>query len=398
MRNKVKHVDLTEEQQTLVKRLSHWYKHSDRQWFSYTGAAGTGKTTVIRAFIEELGIERYISCAFVGKAVTVLSRQGLPASTIHSLIYHVMWVPVVDNRGQPVLNDEGKPKLKVEFSLKTHLDGDLQLIIVDEATMVNDDLAEDILSFGIKTVFIGDNNQLPPVFGVSSIMLNPDFWLTKIMRQAEDNPIIYLSQRVLNRQPLIYGEYGESRVLPSLVLNKNYKDYDVIIAGRNKDRDDINTHIRRNILGRKDDMPVLGDKLICRQNDWTRSVEGNIFLTTGMTGVVCDVNRSLGGARYLSIDFLPDISDEPFYNLQLDSRYIQMGYEDRKLYGFSRYEKFEYGYAVTCHSVQGSQYDRCLFLNQWFHDADLTKKIQYTAITRAVYSIDIASSLILKAD
>ena len=393
MLKRAPHIDLTEEQTNLVKKLTEWYKHSSRQWFSYSGAAGTGKTTVIRAFIEELGLQRYIACAFVGKAVTVLSRQGLPASTIHSLIYHVSWIPVMDEKGLPVLNKDGNPKMKVVFSLKNELPGDLQLIIVDEATMVNDDLAEDILSFGIKTVFIGDNNQLPPVFGVSSVMLNPDFWLTKIMRQAENNPIIYLSQRVLKDLPLQYGIYGKSRVVPSVTLDETYTRYDAIIAGKNKVRDDINEYIRYNIKGVTSRLPVIGDKLICRQNDWDRSIEGNIYLTTGMTGIVTDIHRSLGGNKYMSIDFLPEISDEEFFNLLLDTQYIRMNYEDRRNYGFSRYEKFEYGYCVTCHACQGSQFDNVLFINQWFHDADLTKKIQYTAITRAIESIDIASSV-----
>lgn len=393
MLKRAPHIDLTEEQTNLVKKLTDWYKNSSRQWFSYSGAAGTGKTTVIRAFIEELGLQRYIACAFVGKAVTVLSRQGLPASTIHSLIYHVSWIPVMDEKGLPVLNKDGNPKMKVVFSLKNELPGDLQLIIVDEATMVNDDLAEDILSFGIKTVFIGDNNQLPPVFGVSSVMLNPDFWLTKIMRQAENNPIIYLSQRVLKDLPLQYGIYGKSRVVPSVTLDETYTRYDAIIAGKNKVRDDINEYIRYNIKGVTSRLPVIGDKLICRQNDWDRSIEGNIYLTTGMTGIVTDIHRSLGGNKYMSIDFLPEISDEEFFNLLLDTQYIRMNYEDRRNYGFSRYEKFEYGYCVTCHACQGSQFDNVLFINQWFHDADLTKKIQYTAITRAIESIDIASSV-----
>lgn len=387
------HVELTEEQTTLVKRLKDWYTKGTRQWFSYTGAAGTGKTTVIKAFIEELGIERYIACAFVGKAVTVLSRHGLPASTIHSMIYNVMWVPVLDAQGNPVLKDDGRPKMRVEFALKPSIKGDPQLIIVDEATMVNDDLAEDILSFGIPTVFIGDNNQLPPVFGVSSVMLNPDFWLTKIMRQAEGDPIIYLSQKVLNREYIRYGQYGKSSVRPYINLGANYTDYDAIITATNRARDDINNHIRHNVLKIKSELPVIGDKLICRQNDWDRSIEGNIFLTTGMTGVVTDINRSLASHRYMSINFQPDISDEEFFNLMLDSSYIRKSYDERKEYGFSTYEKFEYGYAVTCHAMQGSSAPRVLYYDQWFHDAELTKKIRYTAITRAEESLDMVSEV-----
>lgn len=389
-----RHIELTNEQTRLVDELKRWYRNSSRQWYSYTGPAGTGKTTVVRKAIEELGIERYVTCAFVGKAVTVLARQGLPASTIHSLIYNVEWVPVVDDKGSPVLNQDGNPKMRVEFSLKPSLKDDPQLIIVDEATMVNDDLAEDILSFGIKTVFIGDNNQLPPVFGISSVMSNPDFFLTKIMRQAEDSPIIYLSQRVLNHQPLIVGNYGDSHVLQTLYLGENYEDYDAIIAAKNQMRDAINNHIRHNVLGIRSDLPVIGDKLICRQNDWDRSVDGNIYLTTGMSGTVLDFFNDRSSSRYMTIDFQPDITDSVFYGIQVDTRYIKMGYEDRKLYGISRYEKFEYGYAITCHASQGSQYNRVLFLNQWFHDADLTRKIQYTAITRAIFAIDIAYEIV----
>ena len=176
-------------------------------------------------------------------------------------------------------------------------------------------------------------------------------------------------------------------------MDETYTRYDAIIAGKNKVRDDINEYIRYNIKGVTSRLPVIGDKLICRQNDWDRSIEGNIYLTTGMTGIVTDIHRSLGGNKYMSIDFLPEISDEEFFNLLLDTQYIRMNYEDRRNYGFSRYEKFEYGYCVTCHACQGSQFDNVLFINQWFHDADLTKKIQYTAITRAIESIDIASDV-----
>jgi exodeoxyribonuclease-5 len=393
MKAKRQKVELTDEQNTLVQRLCQWYRKGTRQWYSYTGAAGTGKTTVIQAFIEELGLERYIACAYVGKAVTVLSRHGLPASTIHSMIYNVMWVPVYDNTGQPVIREDGRPKMTVEFSLKSSIKGDPQLIIVDEATMVNDDLADDILSFGIKTVFIGDNNQLPPVFGTSSVMLNPDFSLTKIMRQSEDDPIVMLSQRILKREFIHYGQYGKSSVRPYIELGSNYARYDIIITALNRIRDQVNDHIRHNVLQVGSALPVVGDKLICRQNDWDRSIEGNIFLTTGMTGYVTDVNRSLTNGKFMSINFQPEISEEEFYNLSLDTAYIKKGYDERKEHGFSAYEKFEYGYCVSVHQCQGSEFDKVLFIDSWFHDADLTRRMRYTAITRAKDCLDMVSEV-----
>lgn len=388
-------MELTEEQKRLVQSLSSWYKSSDRQFYSYTGAAGTGKTTVIKAFIEALGLQRYIACAYVGKAVTVLSRHGLPASTIHSLIYNVDWVPVKDADGKTVFHENGQPKMKVEFSLKPELQGDPELVIVDEATMVNDDLCEDILSFGKKTVFIGDNNQLPPVFGVSSVMLNPNFALTKIMRQAENDPIVYLSQRVLHNEPLIVGTYGNSHVYRSLVLGRNWTDYDAIITPLNRIRDHINDHIRHNILGIQSTIPVIGDKIMCRQNDWKRCIEGNIFLTNGMIGEVTDIYRAETKGKSISIDFKPEISNEEFYNLPIDISYITKSYDERKTYGISSAEKFEYAYAVTCHSYQGSEADRVLYIDRFVHDADMTRRLRYTGITRARYKIDIASDIIL---
>ena len=375
-------IELTAEQKCLVNNLKEWYLHSNRQVYSYTGAAGTGKTTVIKAFIDELSIERYRTCAYVGKAVNVLARQGLPATTIHSMIFNICWVPKKVN-GHVVLNDKGKPKMVLEFILKPKIEGDPQLLVVDEATMVNDELSEKILSFGIPTIFIGDMNQLPPVFGVSSIMQNPNFCLTRIMRQKEGNPIIYLSQEILKGHELIPGTYGNSRVLYNYKLNSESLKYDAVITGRNKTRDFANNFLRKEILNLPDNIQI-GDKVICKQNDWNRSIQGNLYLTTGMTGKITDINKSSWNDKFVLIDFQPDFTpDDEFTDLMLDTKYIRLSTEERSKYGYSEYEKFEFGYALSVHAVQGSTYDSILYLDQWFHDPELVKKLRYTAITRA---------------
>ena len=389
---KLQHIDLTSEQHELVERLKSWFRSGVKQTFSYTGAAGTGKTTVVRHFIEEAGIERYMTCAYVGKAVTVLSKQGLPATTIHSMIYNVVFQDVLDDYGKPVMIN-GRPKKTLTFVLKNRIEHDPQLLIVDEATMVNDQLCADILSFGIPTIFIGDCNQLPPVFGISSVMLMPDFALHKIMRQAEDDPIVHISQAILKNEPIYYGAYGATQVVRTLELGYNWKDYDVILSPVNRTRDLINDHIRTNIRGFRGTDPVIGDKLICRQNDWSRSVDGNIYLTTGMSGTVTDINRSLGKGKTLSINFQPDISDDEFFNLDLDLEYIRSSYDLRKDYGISSYEKFEYGYCITVHQSQGSGWDNVCFIDHYFHDIDYLRKVRYTAVTRAIHSLTMAEEV-----
>ncbi len=161
---------LTDEQQSLIPKLKNWYNNfhtSGKKWFSLSGAAGTGKTTVIRYFIEDMGFKLtdIICAAYVGKAVTVLAAHGLPARTIHSLIYNMVWKNVYDGHGDIVLDQNGMPKLGRAFELKERLDWEYKLIVIDEASMVNDDLRDDILSFGVPVIFIGDMHQLPPIFG-----------------------------------------------------------------------------------------------------------------------------------------------------------------------------------------------------------------------------------------
>ena len=181
--------------------------------------------------------------------------------------------------------------------------------------------------------------------------------------------------------------------MPYLYLGENYRDYGMILTPKNRVRDDINRHIREHVLGYSSPTPVIGDRLVCRQNDWNRLVDGNLALTTGMVGTVVDIDRSDCGPGYMTIDFHPDIAHGDFLGLRLDARYIQMDYEDRKLYGISSYEKFEYGYATTVHQAQGSQAESVLFNDQWFYDAELTKRVRYTGITRASEKVDIVSEI-----
>lgn len=383
--------ELNPSQMELVKRIKSYIRNQDKPFYYYSGRAGTGKTTVIRKVLDDLDLQQgeYICCAYIGKAVMVLLRKGYTACTLHSLMYET----IIDTTIDTVINENGdevkKKKSTFRFKLKKELPENLKLIIVDESKMVPDKMIMELLSFGKPIIFMGDINQLPPVMGSSTILSKPDYELNDIMRQAEDDPIVILANRILDNKPIQYGEYGLSKVVRTVPFDKTLlTDYDVIICGRNKTRDYYNQHIRSDILRMRPDRIYVGEKLICRQNNWDESI-GGIYLTNGTVGFVEDIHYDTMTKWSLDIDFRPDFMDECFEELSLDRRYFYLPYDERQNYGISRYNKFEFGYALTTHLVQGSEFPDVLYIDEWMHDEDLTRALRYTAVTRAERSITI---------
>lgn len=388
-------IELTSGQAELLERATKWYRdywsgnrtgYEHPQWFAYSGASGCGKTTVAKVIIDHLNLGKtgYIGCAYTGKAVLQMQKNRLNAKTIHSLIYNI--IPVI--KRDPVTK---KRYMSFEFELKKKLDNDYQLIIVDEAPMVNDEIIGQLMSFNIPILFMGDMNQLPPVFGSSSIMLNPDYTLTQIMRQKENDPIVQLSQMILKGIPLIEGEYGKSKVLRSLPADERLlTDYDQILCTTNRLRTDVNSWIRSNLLGRPTLEPSINDKIICRQNNWLCDVDG-YYLVNGLSGYITDISRDMLHRGYYLINFHPDFFPEglDFLQLKMDSKYIKASLEDQKRMPRIQNEKFEYAYAITVHLSQGSEYPSVLFLDTFFQSAELTRRAEYTAITRAQEAVTI---------
>jgi len=381
---------LTPGQEELRYKLKKWYNQGSsrsKPWFSYSGAAGTGKTTVIKVLVDDLGLQpyEYACAAYTGKAALQLIRNELPGQTIHSLIYHIWTEPV------KIKNEVGitRTVMKLRTTLKEALDPRIKLIFIDEATMVNDQMRDELLSFKIPIVFIGDMNQLPPIFGVSSVMLFPDHILTQIMRQREGDPIVQLSQMVLHDIPLRYGTYGKSQIVEEIPINRGLiEDFDQILCVKNQTREEFNQIIRTDILGRRDREPVIGDKIVCRQNNREIQLQG-IFLTNGLIGHIKDIDRSKVHRGYYIIDFQPDFMSISFDGIKMDRKYILLNWDEQKVFGMCKNEKFEYAYAITVHISQGSQFNRVLYIDERAFDADTRKKLQYTAITRAVESITI---------
>lgn len=406
------------QQDKALVRVSRWLeKPGDKQLFRLFGYAGTGKTTLAKHLAEGVsGDVRF--AAFTGKAASVLKANGaLNAQTLHSLIYvpkerskerynelkdameEVQQMIHEDRleagndpsfepsqelldrmeRLQGELKAEEKNSKRPAFSL--NLESPLReaaLLVVDECSMVDEEMAMDIMSFGKPVLVLGDPAQLPPVKGTGYFTdAEPDVMLTEIHRQARDNPIIALATRVRNGERLQLGSYGESSVInratPELALAA-----DQILVGRNRTRLSTN-HRMRDLLGKSGaPFPLDGEKLLCLRNDKEHGLlNGTLHVNVGDA-------EEIGG--YVNLRIRPEDQPDaeplliPSHPEHFNGDPEQIGYWDRL-----NAQEFTFGYALTVHKSQGSQWGNVLIINEAeaFRDRDTSRKWLYTAITRA---------------
>ena len=356
----------------------------------------THNTTSIRYILQQLGLDPLhdvLFVAFTGKAATQLARNGLPAITCHSAFYEYKKEIERDENNKIVLTPNGKPKLKGVFKKKDHIKKRYKAICIDEATMINEQMKEDIMSFGLPIFALGDMNQLPPVFGKPVFLVEPDVTLRKLMRQAEDSPIVYIAHRILDGYDLRPGIYGNSAILRKKDLNQfQLKNADVVLTVTNSLKQQINTLFREEYLNYKRlDLPYVGEKVICKKNDWSKSIGENLFLTNGTTGFIEYVDRESYNGRSIEIDFRPDFTPKTFRNLPLDYNNLMNleKSETQKSLSFGL-NLFEFAYAITVYASQGSQWENVTALAELYGSDDFQKKVLYTMVTRASKSITLA--------
>lgn len=372
------------------KKLKKWWK-SSRQVFKLVGYGGTGKTTIAHTLISELGLDIYeevLFVTYVGKATLPLRRQGLPAKTIHSTCYTRVECIEKDENGKAIILPNGRYKKKGKFVLRDYINSNIKLIVVDEAGLIPKNMSDDLKSFGIKIIAIGDDGQLPPIFGKSEFLENPDHILTEVMRQKKGDPILFLADLARRGEEIPIGKYGDRCFVvdESLLLHKQiYTKPNIVLCGRNKTRQNINDIVRYEIMKCKDSYPVIGDKLMCRKNNWDIEID-DIALINGLSGFVTNVDDESFNGKSLNIDFMPDCLDgQTFDDIEVDYRLLSepIGKSTAKtMYPYGNV--FEYGYAATTHLAQGSQFGYVMMINEQMGNTEFQKRFLYTGITRAV--------------
>ena len=382
---------LNKQQSKAVKLAKDWYKNqtSYKQNFEISGPPGTGKSTIVSVLVEELGLvkEEVIFCAFIGKAAQNLAMKGNNAKTIHSVIYDIEQVPKLNADGSILLVND-KPVMTRRFVKKNTLDENVKLIVLDEGGSVNEELGYDLMSFGIPIIVLGDIDQLPPVFGKCPFLIKPDIILTEFMRQDGDSEIVWMFKKALKGEKIPFGRHGDSYVIrPNEVTPEMLKAMDMIITGKNKTRDMINETYRKHILGATKDNPILmGEKIVCRKNNWDLKTDVNgmdIYLINGLVGYVDDINMSSLAKSVMEIDFRPDFADfDLFSNISLDLEYLMTPCgEEYK--GFSYSNLFQYAYSISAHLSQGSQYGKVMYYKDGYSKMPFQLSKDYVGLSRA---------------
>lgn len=393
--------ELTADQLTAEKLIKDWFFHSEKQFFVLAGYAGTGKTTLLKHTVTEvLNLVPDESAAFVtptGKAATVLIRSGIPACTLHKLIYQSLTEEQeVDVNGKKITVE------KLFFKRRDSIEKRIKLIVLDEASMVSDETLYDLSGFGIKLLICGDNAQLPPVEGLNGFLKTPDFTLKTIVRQQQGNPIIELAALAREGKYIPYGNYGGCVTVTSKRLfngDKRIKALfkaDQIICGINKTRVQLNEEIRK-LLGRGP-FPESGEKLICTQNNWETYIDAEMRfnLVNGIIGEIYSpfyLNGQSIGFTMFKPDFLEDFCPEA---LPFDTGIFEDGYyrykrgdyfekfdENGEAAGAFTLNRFEYGYCISCHKAQGSEFDNVIVFDESYAFKEDKNRWLYTAITRA---------------
>lgn len=392
------------DQETAMKRIGDWLKNGGKR-FSLGGYAGTGKTTLAKHIAENVDGE-VAFCAFTGKAANVLRSKGCPgATTIHKLIYD----PKGDSEGAAIANlqdalmlETQKPdkdekrvaELQVELS-KLKKDNDAmfsrkeasdistaKLVIVDESSMVDRRIGNDLEFFGVPVLYLGDPGQLQPVKGKAHLVDGDyDYVLEQIHRQAEGSPIIQLASQIRQGKSFKFGSYGDNDEV--LIAKKSEWDIDrvdgadQIITGTNASRARLNRVMRKH-RDFKYVLPSVGDKLICRQNDHDAGyLNGAVGVARG------DADLKASGLMFLDIEyegsFRPRVICDPgMFEENYPAGRIHTGRG-------AGVQRFDYGYCITGHKSQGSQWNHVVIADDKMRafDKEARRRWMYTVFTRA---------------
>lgn len=385
-------MELTIKQELGLKEILNRYKNKEK-YVVISGFAGSGKSTLVKFAIAALDIapKKVAYATYTGKAAEVLRKKGNEgACTLHRLLYNHI------------------PKSNGGFIRVPKKTLEVEVVVVDEVSMVPKTMIDMLLRHNIYVIFLGDPFQLPQIDKneANDLLDHPHVFLDEIMRQAAESEIIQLSMKIRNRDKIDFMNGKEVIVMPRKQLTTGCLTWaDQILVATNATRHSINNQMRQ-ILG-YEGLPQDGERMICLKNYWDDLNDDGDSLVNGTTGIIRNpfenfrmipryIKTSNPTIPIIQGEFYADGSDTPFSSIEMDKKMIMEGepfldwktsYQLGKLaykMGDIRPREFAFAYAITCHKAQGSEWDKVLTIEENFpFDRIEHARWLYTAVTRA---------------
>lgn len=386
---------LTAKQEEGLRAVLQRY-HNRKKYAVISGFAGTGKSTLVRFIIEALDIDesRVAYATFTGKAAEVLKSKGNKnAMTLHKLLY--------DSFPRKDGGFIRKPKEYLEY----------QIVVVDEISMAPKSMLELLFSHRVFCICLGDPFQLPVIDKdeAHDLLDHPHVFLDQIMRQAAESEIIQLTMKIRNFEAISCQQGNEVIVIPRKSLVTGHLMWaDQILCGTNSTRIKVNQQMRQ--LFGYSGLPQDGEKVVCLRNQWDDySTDGEAVLVNGMTGYLHNPKPVEYHVPFNKVKNLKqrDIhvircqiesdSHNVFEEVDMDRELIMTGeslLDWRDKYALNRFKnasqgeditprEFAFGYCITCHKSQGSEWDKVTVLEETFPYSKLEHaRWLYTACTR----------------
>jgi exodeoxyribonuclease-5 len=364
---------------------------ADEKYTCISGYAGSGKSTLVKFIVSALQIpeDDIVYACFTGKACNVLQQKGNKnVSTLHRLLY------------------EFRPRSNGTFYRIPKTELEYRIVIVDEVSMASKELMDQLFRHNVYVICLGDPFQLPPINPNDDhhLLDHPHVFLDEIYRQAQESEIIRVSMDIRAGRPLERFDGNDVKIINNNELvDGMYLWADQILCAKNDTRIGINNYVR-NMLGREGE-PQEGDKVICLRNYWDVLDSEDNPLINGTIGYLKNNHTELrrypfyingGGAFEVINTGIITETNSCFTNLNLDKKLILEGVKaldpktewrlmkDDRLAWIVPME-FTYGYAITTHKSQGSQFGKILVIEENFpFSKEEHARWLYTAVTRAI--------------
>lgn len=348
-------MQLSKDQRSALDRIHEWIARPyGQQFFTLTGLAGTGKTTILRHFIDELDFTK-TACVLAptNKAAAVLRSKGLRhAATIHSKLY------------QPVPSKDREHADQIEFEFIGHRLASDPVLVIDEASMVNEDMLDDLYLSDCLVLFVGDAGQLPPIGRDPGLLNKPEVELQRIHRQAAGNSIIDFAHHVREgNDPFTWapGEGLDVTVCPPGHSLLRLPQVDVWLCGTNNLRIKLNKAL----------LAAAGGQPRFVQVQLRESMLSNGIFNGEVHTVAVESWSALGHPEVVRFSSGVKVSCHP-----------SQWHQERPLpYNPKSTVKVDYGYAITTHSAQGSEWPSVAVVDQ--PPREEAERWRYTAATRA---------------